>query len=104
RRYVPEYKGLNGTALANEYFDTGLFKTGVKYHITIFSTQSHLIMKVDEIVCGGNGNDKKLVLPKNATFYWDKIGHKPQTRGRIGLRMMYHRGAIFNNFEVYKAK
>ncbi len=89
RRYLPEKGGLKGTDLDNEYFDTGLFAPGVKHHIVVIRKGNYIFMKVT--------NSKQISI-----FYWDTNKFPPITSGRIGLRMMNYRGALYSNFKIYQ--
>ena len=88
RRYMPESgKGLKGTDLAPDYFDSGLFQPCVKHHITIIKDGNDLYM---EII----GPDKKMLC------HWNNTGLPPIEKGRIGLRHMASRNARYKNFQV----
>lgn len=72
------------------YFDTGLFKTGVTYHFTVIKTNGKLFFEIE-----GDGQIK--------LYTWD-ISHLPELEaGRIGIRHMYTRSALYKNFKVYLA-
>jgi len=89
RRYMPDKKkGLKGTALKPDYFDTGLFIPGIPYQITIIKKGSHLYMQIES-------EDKKLLC------HWKNDSFPPITEGRIGLRHMYTRGARYKDFTIY---
>ncbi len=88
RRYMPLLnKGLKGTALEGDSFGTGLFKTGVPHKITVIKKGHELWMKVVN-------NTQSKVLK------WDTTSHPDITEGRIGLRHMYTRSALYRNFSV----
>jgi len=88
RRYMPESgKGLKGTDLAPDYFDSGLFQPGVKHHITIIKDGNDLYM---EII----GPNKKMLC------HWKNTILSPIEKGRIGLRHMASRNARYKNFRV----
>jgi len=71
-----------------EYERQTYFKTGETYHITVIKTNQHFFFQLE----GREG--KKL-------FAWDLSNIKPVTEGRIGLRHMYTRSAIYKNFKIY---
>ena len=88
RRYLPESgKGLKGTDLAPDYFDSGLFQPGVKHHITIIKDGNDVYM---EII----GPNKKMLC------HWKNTILPPIEKGRIGLRHMASRNARYKNFRV----
>lgn len=73
------------------YFDTGFFKSGETYQITVIKTNGRLFFKVI------GKEDSKL-------YSWN-TGHLPPLKeGRIGLRHMYTRSAIYSNFKIYEKK
>ena len=85
RRYM--CNGLQGTELDDEYEKTGLFETGVPHKITIIKRDRDIYMHI-------KNNEKKLLCHFiNTTF-------PPITKGKIGLRHMYTRGARYKNFKV----
>ncbi|WP_299228984.1 DUF1961 family protein [uncultured Bacteroides sp.] len=90
RRYMPG-NNLNGTDLKPEYYNTGLFKIGVTYHIKVIKYGDQLYMNVT-----GDG--------KNETFYFDGSSAPAITKGRIGLRQMFTRNSRYANFKVYSIK
>jgi len=87
RRYMPDSDTLRGTELTPEYADTGLFKPGVTYRITILKQASEIAMKVQ-------GPDATKV------FWFENDKLPPVTHGRIGLRHMYTRSARYKDFRV----
>ena len=88
RRYMPEWKKLKGTNLMPEYFDSGLFKKDVRYHITCIKKGTDIYFNVQ----GDN---------RNETFYFSGEGFPPIEKGRIGLRQMFTRHSKYENFKVY---
>lgn len=92
RRYNPALKGgLKGTDFSAEYMNNNLFKTGVKYHVTFMLDGDQLFFIVE-------GDGKEVVCK------FDRNEHPYLTKGRIGLRHMYTRGAKYENFKVYQKK
>ena len=88
RRYMPQAdKGLAGTGLKNEYYQTGLFKTGVPYRITVIKKGKELFMHIK--------GDRQEKLCHFTADEFPAI-----TEGRIGLRHMYTRGARYRDFRV----
>jgi hypothetical protein len=89
RRYpvLPD-KSFRELEVKPTFFDTGLFKTGETYQITVIKTDEQLYFKVI------GKEDSKL-------YSWD-TSHLPSLKnGRIGLRHMYTRSAIYSNFKVW---
>lgn len=90
RRYMPETNTLRGTNLKQEYADTGLWKPGVTYKMTIIKNDREIAMRVQ-------GPDK------TSYFYFENDQFPPVTHGRIGLRHMYTRSARYKDFKVFEA-
>jgi hypothetical protein len=74
----PSYDGLKG-----------YFKTDITYHITILKKSEKLYFKV-------HGEDKDEI------FSWDLTSKEPIIEGRIGLRHMFTRSALYENFKIYR--
>ena len=87
RRYLPEADGLRGTDLAPDYFQTGLFQTGVPHKITVIKRGQELFMHIR--------NAQKQLL-----CHWKNESLPPIVEGRIGLRHMYTRFARYRDFRV----
>ncbi len=87
RRYIPNSKGLKNTDLTPDYYPEGLFKTGEKHHITVIKRGHDLYMKVE--------NSKQVNY-----FHMSNPAAPPVTEGRIGLRHMYTRSALYANVKV----
>lgn len=88
RRYMPESgKGLKGTDLAPDYFDSGLFQPGVKHHITVIKRGNDLYMEI-------LGPEKRMVC------HWKNTSLPAIHEGRIGLRHMASRNARYKNFRI----
>ncbi|MCK4853934.1 MAG: DUF1961 family protein [Bacteroidales bacterium] len=88
RRYMPESgRGLKGTDLEPDYFQTGLFQPGIKHKITVIKHGNDLYM---EII----GPGKKMLC------HWKNTSLPPVEEGRIGLRHMASRNARYKNFRV----
>jgi len=86
RRYLPAHD-LQGTEMKNEYYRTGLFKTGVSYQITVIKTGKELFMHIK-----GDGKEK--------LCHFTGYDFPPVTEGPIGLRHMLSRGARYRDFRV----
>ena len=93
RRYpkLPHHRSFDETKISPSYNNEGYFKTGETYHITVIKTKNQLLFKME----GKEGS--KL-------FSWDLSKIDPVTEGRIGLRHMYTRSAIYRNFKIYTKK
>lgn len=93
RRYpVPEGGSFEpDTEIEGTYFDTKLWKPGVKYRMTIIKHDERMYMHV-----AGDGRDE--------LFQWDLTAFPPVTHGRIGLRQMSCRKALYSDFRVSSLK
>ncbi|MEM1165334.1 MAG: DUF1961 family protein [Planctomycetota bacterium] len=88
RRYMPDLgRGLRGTALEPDTWDTGLFEPGVPHRITVVKSANDLFMHVR------NPTDEQLFAWKTDTF-------PDITEGRVGLRHMYTRASRYKDFRV----
>ncbi|HTG65221.1 MAG TPA: DUF1961 family protein [Flavobacterium sp.] len=93
-RQYPVAKGQNfntTTEIPNAFFETGLFKTDENYKITVIKTSEKLFFKV------AGKNSSKL-------FSWDLKNQPPLLEGRIGLRQMATRSALYKDFTIYMIK
>ncbi len=93
-RQYPVVKGQNfntTTEIPNAFFETGLFKTGETYKITVIKTNEKLFFKVV------GKNSSKL-------FSWNLKNQPSLLEGRIGLRQMATRSALYKDFSVYTIK
>ena len=93
-RQYPVVKGQNfntTTEIPNAFFETGLFKTDETYKITVIKTNEKLYFKV------AGKNSSKL-------FCWDLKNQPSLLEGRIGLRQMATRSALYKDFSVYTIK
>jgi len=87
RRYMPERSGLEGTELKPDYFPAGFFKTGVPHKITVIKKAQDLFMRVE--------NGEKTMYCHMANPDLPSI-----TEGRIGLRHMFTRSALYKDFKI----
>lgn len=87
RRYMPEGDTLRGTNLPNEYANSGLWKPYVPYKMTVIKNDREMVMRVV-------GPDK------TSYFHFKNEDLPPITHGRIGLRHMFTRSAIYKNFRI----
>lgn len=89
RRYLPlANKGLADTALEGDNFNTGFFETGVPHKIIVIRKGGDLWMQVT-------------TAAQSQTYHWTTTSHPEITEGRIGLRHMFTRTAVYKNFAVY---
>lgn len=89
RRYpVTTEKGFGQLEIPPTYFDTGIFKTNETYTVTVIKTDANLFFKV-------SGKDLVKI------FTWDTSQLLPLKEGRVGLRHMYTRSAIYKDVKVY---
>ncbi len=92
RRYpVLKGKKFKDTEVGKSYDDTGLFKDGVTYHLTVIKKGDLLMIKV--------AGDEK-----SQFFNWDFSDHLRILEGRIGLRHMWTRSSLYKNFTVSELK
>ena len=87
RRYMPDKTGLQGTDLKPDYANTELFKTGVPHKITVIKHDRDIFMHIQ--------NSSKELL-----CHWTNPNLPTILEGRIGLRHMYTRNAIYKNFRI----
>lgn len=95
RRYMPlgddvpegQGRGLRNTELQPDYSRTGLFAPGVPHHFTVIKRGQNLSMKV---------SNKK----RTTYFHWENRHLPGIYEGRIGLRHMWGRSALYKNFRV----
>lgn len=92
RRYMPDGRGLKNTDVPGDVFNTGLFKYGVSYHIMIYLVEDAIEMRIQNLQ-----NKQELNVYK-----WDASMYPSCLEGRIGLRHMYTRNAIYKNFKVWQ--
>ncbi len=91
RRYMPEGNTLRGTNLDPDYFDTGLFHTGVTSHITVIKHGDWLFMEV--------------VHPEQRRLFAWKTDKLPDiNKGRIGFRQMFTRNSRYKNIRISMLK
>lgn len=87
RRYMPEKDGLKGTELAPDYFPPELFKTGVLHKITVVKKARDLFVRIENpdqtLYCHMSNPDLPEII-----------------EGRIGLRHMFTRAALYRNFRI----
>ncbi|AWB66194.1 hypothetical protein C2869_06985 [Saccharobesus litoralis] len=88
RRYMPlANQGLKDTALEGDNINTGFFKTGVRHQVSVIKKGDALWMKV--------ANPEQ-----SQVYYWSTASHPAITEGRIGVRHMFTRSALYRNFTV----
>jgi len=91
RRYNPSKEGLKGSDILPDTFETGLFKPFHTYHITVTCLQDTITMNIQ------NKHDPA----DQMTCSWDISDVPDCQEGRIGLRHMYTRSAIYKDFKVW---
>ena len=87
RRYMPNADGLEGTALTPDYSDTGLFAPGVPHRITVIKNARELFMRVEN-------------AEQTRYFHFTNPDLPPITAGRVGLRQMFCRSALYRDFRI----
>lgn len=88
RRYMPETGGgLKGTNFKPDYYPEGLFEPGVPHHVTVIKKGQTMLMRIEN---------------EDQTFYCNMSNPDlpPVTEGRVGLRLMFTRSALFKNFRI----
>jgi len=93
-RKYPVLAGQNfntTTEIPNASFETGLFNPNETYKITIIKTNQKLYFKV-------------LGKDTSKLFSWDLTGTPAFLEGRIGLRHMHTRSAVYKDFSVFTKK
>jgi len=89
RRYPkPNGERFKVTEIAPSYDNQGYIKSGQTYHITAIKSGKQLFFKMKS----KDGEE---------TFVWDLTNVVPIDEGRIGLRHMHTRSAIYKNFKIY---
>ncbi len=89
RRYPkPNGQNFNVTKISPSYDQQGYIKTGQKYHITAIKSGHQLYFQLESV-------------DGESLFAWDISDVEPITEGRIGLRHMFTRSAIYRNFKIY---
>jgi hypothetical protein len=84
--------GFKGMEIPPSYFSTGLFKKGITYNMEVEKNQKRMTLSVKA------KNTPNALLQ---TFTWKLPARGQVSYGRIGLRQMYTRSSIYNNFRVY---
>ncbi|MCF2948876.1 DUF1961 family protein [Paraglaciecola aquimarina] len=84
--------GFKGMEVPPSYYNTGLFKKDVVYKIEVEKTLDLLSFSV---------RPKDQDRSKTKVFTWAIPKRGQVDFGRVGLRHMYTRQAIYNNFKVY---
>lgn len=93
RQYEALYR-LGGTEILPDNFRTGLFKKGMTYHFEVSKFNDTIQMYVEN----------KAIPSERALYSW-VLSAKPQLEhGRIAIRHMYTRSAIYKDFKVWKIK
>ncbi|WP_371193821.1 DUF1961 family protein [Glaciecola sp. SC05] len=85
-------QGFKGMEVPPSYFKTGLFRKDVTYKITVVKTDGQLSFSVLE---------KGQPTSKEKVFTWALPERGQVEQGRIGLRQMFTRNSVYNNFRVY---
>jgi len=87
RRYMPGKTGLEGSDLEPDYYPKGLFQTGVPHKITVIKKDRALWMRIQN--------------PEQVYYcHMTNPDLPPVTSGRIGLRHMFTRSALYKNIRI----
>lgn len=92
RRYNPNGLQLKGSDILPDNFDTGLFKPFHNYHLQVVRLDNYIAMLVQ------NKND----LEDSKLCEWDVSQVPSCDEGRVGLRHMYTRSAIYKDFKIWR--
>lgn len=87
-RKYPKNTSFEDMRIQPSYDMDGYMKSNQKYHITAIKTDKALFFKMESV------DGVKL-------FFWDLSKIPPIKEGRIGIRHMATRSAIYKNFKVY---
>jgi len=87
RRYMPHRKGLEGTDLLPDHFRTGFFEPGVPHRLAVVKRGNHLHMRVSNET-------------RTNYFHWHNEKLPPIEAGRVGLRHMATRSALYRDFRI----
>jgi hypothetical protein len=88
RRYPTSAdRSFSELAVRPDYFDTGLFRPGVKHHFTVIKRHSEVHMRISD-------------GEKTMTFSWDTSRFDPIVEGRIGFRHMFTRSARYADISI----
>ena len=92
RKYNPNKEGLVNTDIKPDYLKTNLFKPFTKYNIEVIKKDLIIEMNITDVKRPTN----------NLKCKWD-ISHLENLKlGRIGIRHMYTRSAIYKNIEIWQ--
>jgi hypothetical protein len=89
RRYLAADGDFDRVKIEPSYYKTAMFETGQLNKITVIKHGDHLYMRVK------NSVDEKL-------FYWSLEGKIPLHEGRMGLRHMWMKSAMYADFRVFQ--
>jgi hypothetical protein len=101
-RHYPVKPGGPLNQFEPTYFDTGLFKTGATYKITVIRKEDDLFMHVEYLYGGAilasyfNPETDKI----SRLFHWDISESQAVNEGRVGLRHMATRASRYKNFRI----
>jgi hypothetical protein len=89
RRYpVTPKRSFDETEVPPIHTGTGLFLPGRTYNMTVLKTATSLFLQVRD------GEETRL-------YRWDVARFRTEERGRIGLRHMHGRSAIYGGFRIF---
>ncbi len=92
RRYNPTQKGLTGTDIEGDHFQTGLFKPFETYHIKVVKYKGRIEMHI-----ANTSNESEQL-----TCTWDVSAFPSYESGRIGFRHMYTRSARYKDIRIWR--
>ena len=88
--------GFKGMEVPPSYFRTGLFKKDITYKMVVEKNKHNMTLTVSP-----KNVDKTEAELQTKVFTWQLPERGNIDYGRIGLRQMYTRSSIYNNFKVY---
>ncbi|MDQ8194108.1 hypothetical protein QEH59_06715 [Coraliomargarita sp. SDUM461004] len=92
RRYPSSLFGgsFHKMAIPPDYTAVGLFEPGVLHHVTVIRKENDLFMNVQS-------------PEESRLFYWDLTDMPALNQGRIGIRHMHQRTALYHNLTISEA-
>lgn len=99
-RHYPVKEGGNKNRFSPTFFDTGLFKPGATYRITVIKKDNDLYFNVEFLADGAVYFFNPKTDRKSKLFHWNIENAPKVLEGRIGLRHMATRASRYKNFRV----
>jgi len=90
RRYLPDSKELDGTEVSPAFGRNGLFNPGSLHHLTVIRHGREIFLRVRTV-------------DREGFYYWKNDLFDPINEGRVGLRQMAGKAALYANFKISTA-